>query len=180
MGVLKCFCFCYRLHELYWVRRKSTSNLWKNTTTGHYCYNKSSITKEKTMNILKPVYAHCDIPCGIYETDTMMHSAETCHRMIQKISELQELDSVEKHNTFVRSVMNKEKHAQKVKKELYILWSDYFKPEHLEQFPDLHDTIWKAVKQASVVKQTVSMDEAEKLLAMVHDISHIFEDSRQK
>lgn len=132
------------------------------------------------MKLLKTVYAHCDIPCGIYETDTMMHSAETCRRMIQKIEELGELDSIEKHNTFVRSVVNKEKHAQKVKRELYILWSDYFKPEHLEKYPDLHDRLWKAAKQASTVKQTVSMEEAEKLINMVHDISHLFAETKQK
>lgn len=132
------------------------------------------------MNLLKTADAHCDIPCGIYETDTMMHSAETCRRMIQKIEELGELDNIEKHNSFVRSVMNKEKHAQKVKRELYILWSDYFKPEHLEKYPDLHDQLWKATKQASVVKQTVSMEEAEKLVSQVHDIAHLFTDTKQK
>lgn len=132
------------------------------------------------MKLLKTAYAHCDIPCGIYETDTMMHSAETCRRMIQKIEELGELDNIEKHNTFVRSVMNKEKHAQKVKRELYILWSDYFKPEHLEKYPDLHDQLWKAAKQASTVKQTVSMEETEKLISMVHDISHLFADTKQQ
>lgn len=131
------------------------------------------------MKILKTAYAHCDIPCGIYETDTMMHSAETCRRMIQKIEELGELDAVEKHNTFVRSVMNKEKHAQKVKDELYILWSDYFKPEHVEAYPDLHEKIWKTVKQASTVKQTVSMDETEKLVGMVHDVAHLFADTKK-
>lgn len=131
------------------------------------------------MKFLKPVYAHCDIPCGIYETDTMTHSAETCRRMIQKIQELGELDSIEKHNTFVRSVMNKEKHAQKVKQEIYILWSDYFKPEHLEAHPEIHDLLWKAAKQASTVKQTVSMEEAEKLNSMVHDISHLFADTKK-
>ena len=131
------------------------------------------------MKLFKPAYAHCDIPCGIYETDTMSHSAETCRRMIQKITELGELDSVEKHNTFVRSVMNKERHAQKVKDELYILWSDYFKPEHLAEHPDLHETIWKAAKQASTVKQTVSMEEAEALIALVHDIAHLFQATKR-
>ena len=74
------------------------------------------------MKLLKTAHAHCDIPCGIYETDTMMHSAETCRRMIQRIDALGEVDNNEKHNEFVRSVMNKEKHAQKVKREIYILW----------------------------------------------------------
>lgn len=131
------------------------------------------------MKLVKTAYAHCDIPCGIYETDTMMHSAETCRRMIQKIEELGELDNIEKHNTFVRSVMNKEEHAQKVKNELYILWSDYFKPEHVEKYPQLHDQLWKTVKQASTVKQTVSANEVEKFVTMVHDIAHLFADTKQ-
>lgn len=132
------------------------------------------------MKLLKTVDAHCDIPCGIYETDTMMHSAETCRRMIQIIEGLGELDGIEKYNTFVRSVVNKEKHAHKVKKELCILWSDYFKPEHVEKHPDLHDTLWRTVKQASTVKQTVNMDEAEKLVSMVHDVAHLFAETKAK
>jgi len=131
------------------------------------------------MQLLKTADAHCDIPCGIYETDTITHATETCRRMIQKITELGELDNLEKHNTFVRSVMNKEKHAQRVKHELYVLWSDYFKPEHLEKYPDLHDKLWKAAKQASVVKQTVNMDEVEKLGEMVHDIAHLFAETKK-
>lgn len=132
------------------------------------------------MKLLKTAYAHCDIPCGIYETDTMMHSAETCRRMIQKIEGLGELDSIEKYNGFVRSVVNKEKHAQKVKREIYILWSDYFKPEHFEAHPDLHEQLQSVAKQASVVKQTVSLEEADKLVSMVHDVAHLFADTKQK
>lgn len=130
------------------------------------------------MKFVKTAYAHCDIPCGIYETDTMLHSAETCKRMIQSIENLGEIDNVEKNNSFVRSVMNKEKHAQKVKKEIYILWSDYFKPEHLEKYPDLHEKLWKAAKQASTVKQTVSLPESEKLNELVHEIAHLFADTK--
>lgn len=132
------------------------------------------------MQLIKTVQAHCDIPCGIYETDTMMHSAETCRRMIQKIESLGELDGIEKYNSFVRSVMNKERHAQKVKKELYILWSDYFKAEHIGVYPDLHEQLWLAAKQASTVKQTVSMEEAEKLVSLVHDIAHIFAETKKR
>jgi nickel superoxide dismutase len=120
--------------------------------------------------LIKPVYAHCDIPCGVYETDTMTHSAETCRRMLQKIEELKLEEgepTLEDRNNFVRAIVNKEKHAQKVKDEVYILWSDYFKPEHLEKFPDLHDTLWQTAKQAGKVKQTLSMPETEKLIEMV-------------
>ncbi len=125
------------------------------------------------------VEAHCDIPCGIYETDTMKHAAETCKVMVQKITDLGELDSPEKMNTFVRMVNTKEVHGERVKHELRVLWGDYFKPEHLETHPDLHDTIWKALKQASTVKQGVSMADAEKLSTMVAGVADIFADTKK-
>jgi nickel superoxide dismutase len=133
------------------------------------------------MRFIKPVYAHCDVPCGIYETDTMTHAAATCKRMVEKYQEIGEVDdeSPESMNTAIRCVMTKEKHAQKCKDELYLLWSDYFKPEHLEKFPDLHDTFWKATKQCGAVKQHNNIDECDKLIAMVDSISRIFTDSKK-
>ncbi len=71
-------------------------------------------------------------------------------------------------------VNTKEKHAQLCKEQLYLLWSDFFKPEHLEKFPDLHTDFWMAAKQCGKVKQTVSKEECQKLIDMVHDISHLF------
>lgn len=128
--------------------------------------------------IIKPVYAHCDIPCGIYETDTMRHAAETCVRMVEKIEALGALDTIEKMNNFTRMVAIKEQHAQRAKQEMYVLWSDYFKPEHVVQFPDLHTTFWQATKQTSVVKQSVSKDACEDLLEYVNKIQTIFEQSK--
>lgn len=129
---------------------------------------------------IKPVYAHCDVPCGIYETDTMMHAAATCKRMVEKYNEINGVtdSDAESMNTAIRCVMTKEKHAQKCKNELYLLWSDYFKPEHLEKFPDLHEKFWMATKQCGTVKQTMSIEESDTLIKMVHDISHMFADSK--
>ncbi len=130
---------------------------------------------------IKPVYAHCDLPCGIYETDTMMHAAASCKRMVDKYEAIGKVDDedAESMNTAIRSVMLKERHAQKCKNELYLMWSDYFKPEHLEKFPDLHEKFWVATKQCGKVKQTMSLEECDKLIEMVHDISHIFADSKK-
>lgn len=130
---------------------------------------------------IKPVYAHCDVPCGIYETDTMTHAAATCKKMVEKYQELGEVDdeSPESMNAAVRIIMTKEEHAKKCKEQLYILWSDYFKPEHLEKFPDLHTTFWNAAKQCGKVKQSMNMDECDKLIEMVHEISHMFVDSKK-
>lgn len=130
---------------------------------------------------IKPVYAHCDVPCGIYETDTMMHAAQTCKRMVEKYTEIGEVDdeNPESMNTAIRCVMTKEEHAQLCKDQLYLLWSDYFKQEHLEKFPDLHEKFWMATKQCGTVKQQISMTECDKLIEMVHEISHMFQDSKQ-
>lgn len=130
---------------------------------------------------IKPVYAHCDVPCGIYETDTMRHAADTCLKMLDKIDELGSVSGEKspEHNNFIRMVMTKEKHAQLCKEQIYILWSDYFKPEHLEKTPDLHNQMWLAAKQCSKVKQTLSRDEAQKLISMVHDIAHVFEGTKK-
>lgn len=128
---------------------------------------------------IKPVHAHCDVPCGIYETDTMRHAADTCLKMIEKIEALPD-DMGEKsadHNNYIRMVMTKEKHAQLCKDQIYVLWSDYFKPEHLQKYPDLHDTLWQAAKQCSKVKQTVSREECQKLISQVAAIATIFEES---
>lgn len=131
---------------------------------------------------IKPVSAHCDVPCGIYETDTMTHAAATCLRMTEKIEALEDADQEKSdaHNNFIRMVMTKERHAQLCKEQIYLLWSDYFKPEHLQKFPDLHERMWHAAKQCGKVKQSISKEEAQKLVDMVHEISHVFADSKQQ
>lgn len=127
---------------------------------------------------IKPVYAHCDIPCGIYETDTMTHAAATCRRMVELIDQ-QSGDDLAARNNFARMVLVKEKHAQTVKDQLYILWSDYFKPEHLKDHPDLHQIIWQAAKTASRVKQTVDMVLAEQLQAEVAEVARVFASTKK-
>lgn len=131
------------------------------------------------MKLFGTAYAHCDVPCGVYETDTMRNAAYTCKVMVEKALTLGELDDIEHMNSFVRMVATKEKHAERVKREIAILWGDYFKPEHLEKYPDLHETVWKALKQASKVKQTVSLEETKTLITMVENIARVFADTKK-
>ncbi len=107
-------------------------------------------------------HAHCDIPCGIYDPSAATIAAQT------------EATDLANRNTFIRSVQVKEEHAQICKKELLILWTDYFKPEHLEKYPKLHETFWKAAKLCSKNKQTVDAQAAADLQAAVKEISDIF------
>ena len=69
----------------------------------------------------------------------------------------------------------KEEHAQRCKQELLILWTDYFKEEHLDVFPNLHETFWKAAKLCSINKQEVNMQSAQDLQKAVDEIAEIFE-----
>lgn len=125
--------------------------------------------------------AHCDIPCGIYDPTAAKTAADTVAKMVEKIegfakeiSTAQGAAEVTARNNFIRSVHVKEEHAQLCKKELLILWSDYFKPEHLTKYPDLHDTFWKAAKLCSKNKQSVDAKAAAELVAAVKEISEIF------
>lgn len=136
------------------------------------------------MNILRIVdkifppviaYAHCDVPCGIYDSRPAQIAAETVVKMVEKIEGLpKENPTVNDRNLFVRAVWTKEEHARKCKEELLILWTDFFKSEHLEDFPNLHETIWRAAKLCSKNKQEVSMDLALELKKAVDEIAEMF------
>jgi nickel superoxide dismutase len=125
------------------------------------------------------VSAHCDIPCGIYDPHMAQIAALTVVRMNQLIANLQ-MAGTEKPqmdayaNSFSRYVKTKEDHAETCKRELDILWHDYFRPEHLQQYPDLHEKFWNATKLASRNKQNVDMQAAEQLLSATHEIAEIF------
>jgi nickel superoxide dismutase len=100
-------------------------------------------------------------------------AALTVVRMNQLIEGLQ-TEGAARENSFVRYVKTKEDHAELCKKEIDILWHDYFRPEHLEKFPDLHTIVWNANKLASRNKQNVDMQAAQELLAATHRIAEIF------
>lgn len=127
----------------------------------------------------KPVFAHCDIPCGIYDPHTAQLAAKTVLVMVQKIQILPAKNpTVDEWNSFVRMVMVKEEHAELCKKEILILWTDYFKIEHLERFPDLHDLIWKTTKLCSDNKRMVDEVKAQELIQAVDTIADIFEQTK--
>jgi len=119
---------------------------------------------------VETVSAHCDGPCGVYDPASARIAAEAALSMTKKIKDLGPADS----NTFSRFVSIKEEQAHLAKTELLVLWTDYFKPEHVAQYPDLHDKFWKAAKLCSTVKQEVNEDAANDLMAAIEDIHNIF------
>ena len=131
---------------------------------------------------IESVYAHCDVPCGIYDPHGAAIAAKTVHTMNKKLTELpipapsaSAQEQLEHRNTIVRMVQTKELHAQGCKQELLILWTDYFKPEALAMFPDLHDLFWKAAKLCSYNKQHVDLAKSQELMDAVAKISDMFQ-----
>ena len=125
--------------------------------------------------------AHCDIPCGIYDPHSAQIAALTVLRMTQLIEGLKPPSSgadanqvAAYENSLSRYIEAKEEHAENTKKELAILWGDYFKPEHLEKYPDVHATFWSAIKLASKNKQEANRQAAEDLVAAVQKVSEVF------
>jgi nickel superoxide dismutase len=108
--------------------------------------------------------AHCDLPCGIYDPEQARIEAESCHRMIEKYNASD--DPVFR----ARALHNKEERAELVKHHLDVLWHDYFKPEHLETVPNLHDLFWQANKQVSKVKASTDAADSKKLLDLIDDV----------
>jgi len=133
--------------------------------------------------LLRPAergYAHCDIPCGIYDPHTAQLGAETVARMMTLIAELESPAGGDVaaakafHNSLSRYVAVKEQHAELVKHEVRIIWGDFMKPPDLETAPNLHDTVWNIMRLASACRVGTDLQDASALRAAVDEFAEIF------
>jgi nickel superoxide dismutase len=76
-------------------------------------------------------------------------------------------------------VFIKEQRAELVKHHLWVLWTDYFKPPHLEAHPNLHELFWNATKSAGDAKHTNDVAVAEDLLQQIAEIDRIFWETKK-
>lgn len=123
------------------------------------------------MGLFKPnrtAHAHCDLFCGVYDPAQAMIEA---HSVLKSSEKYHDSDDPVFRD---RCVSIKEERAELVKHHLSVLWSDYFKPHHLEKFPQLHELFWKAIKAASEAKKTMDPDAGHKLIAAIGEVSDIF------
>jgi len=124
--------------------------------------------------------AHCDGPCGIYDPSSARIAGEAVVSMTNKMlglkcPEVENADAMASYlNTMSRYTAIKEEEAQRCKDELLILWTDYFKPQHLESFPELHEIFWNAAKLCSSCKVEVSVQHCEELMEAIEKIHNIF------
>ncbi len=119
------------------------------------------------------VYAHCDLPCGVYDPAQARIEAQSVYNILKKMPELDNDDMRD------RGIFIKEQRSELVKHHLWVLWTDYFKPEHLEKFPGLHDLFWKATKAAGEAKRSMDLASGEKLIAAIDEIGKIFEQTKE-
>ena len=121
------------------------------------------------------VRAHCDVPCGIYDPAGAVTAARTVARMVELIGQIEPgSTALADRNKFVRCITVKEQHAELVKHEVQVIWSDYFKAEHLAAFPDLHTKVWNLLKLAGKNKQGIDAQAAADLEAATKEFADMF------
>jgi nickel superoxide dismutase len=121
---------------------------------------------------IRPVYAHCDLPCGVYDPAQARIEAQSVLEIQKKMANFEGDDRT-------RALFIKEERAELVKHHLWVLWTDYFKPVHLEKYPDLHEKFWLATKQAGECKHHSEPEEGQKLLDMIDEIATIFWETKK-
>lgn len=123
------------------------------------------------MRIFKPAttaHAHCDLFCGVYDPAQAKIEALSVLKSAQKYQD--STDEVFR----ARALAIKEERAEVCKHDLMVLWADFFGPEHVEQFPQIHDLFWRAIRAAGAAKKSVDPADGEKLVALIDEISAIF------
>src|SRR3954447_26587536 len=120
-----------------------------------------------------PAYAHCDLPCGVYDPAQARIEAESVKACQEKYQGND--DPVFRE----RAVQIKEERADLVKHHLWVLWTDYFKPDHLAKYPDLHDKFWKATKLAGDSKKSLDPAQVQQLLDAIGEIDKIFWETKK-
>jgi len=114
------------------------------------------------------VSAHCDLPCGVYDPAQARIEALSVKGCMEKYNASSDADFK------VRATLIKEERCELVKHHLWVLWTDYFKVDHLKAFPNLHDLFWMATKSAGEAKKTNDVNVADRLLSEIDAIAEIF------
>jgi len=127
---------------------------------------------------LETVDAHCDIPCGIYDPHQAQIGALTVIRMVDLIHSMVEEhgkgDTAEFINSMARYIATKEEHAEATKHEIRVIWGDFIKDAHLEEYPQLNGLVHKIMQLGSKARQTVNRETAVELLEAVNEFAAIF------
>ncbi len=134
----------------------------------------------------KKSFAHCEIPCGIYDDEMRIHMIKEDLLTIEKsIRAIIELSNAKKdpmvYNQLVRWIDNKEKHAKKIQK---IVWQYFLtqrvKPvdskdkekykKYLKKLELLHQISFYAMK----TKQTTDLKYVNKIRKLLDEFEEVY------
>lgn len=120
-------------------------------------------------------YAHCDLPCGVYDPAQARLEAESVKACMQKYNASDDPEFK------ARAIAIKEERSHMVKEHLWVLWTDYFKAPHFEKYPQLNELFNQATKLAGAggTKGTCDVAVADELLAKIDEIAAIFWETKK-
>ena len=121
--------------------------------------------------ILRPNHvanAHCDLFCGVYDPAQAKIEAMSCLKTAQKYQD--SADEVFR----ARAIFIKEERAELVKHHISVLATDFFKAHHYEQYPNLHDLMWRAGVAAGNAKKSMDPAVSQDMIDLIDEISDIF------
>jgi nickel superoxide dismutase len=121
-----------------------------------------------------PVWAHCEIPCGIYDdrvrVQLIAEHTGTIEKSMQQIIELQKAKTVN-YNQLVRWINNKENHADEIQE----IVSQYFMTQRIKtdsaQYARTISVLHQMLIAAMKCKQTTDL----KYIAELNELRKAFE-----
>jgi len=129
-------------------------------------------------------YAHCEIPCGIYDDASrvaaMRENVTTIEKSIKQITELSAA-AEKNYNQIVRWVMNKEDHAN----QLQEIATQYFMFQRIKPADETDQAAWtsyqkqltlmhKITVHAMKAKQTTDLAEVETLRGLIDEFEKLY------
>lgn len=132
-----------------------------------------------------PLLAHCEIPCGVYGDDARFAAIEedltTIEKSMVQIAALAGQTDAQSANQLARWVANKEEHANKIQRVV----AQYFMTQRLKEVEEGAEAVaaytgklvllHKMLRGAMQCKQTVDLEQVEKMRALLHEFKHAYQ-----
>lgn len=131
------------------------------------------------LNIIpyKIAFAHCDIPCGIYDVQNLQMAAHTVYRMTDLLKQVKREDELKAEHDIARVVHVKEEHVNILEHELSTLSDDYFKND-FSKYEGLEELFSKAKIVGGKCRTGIDISSCEELIEISMKISEIYYDSK--
>ena len=129
--------------------------------------------------------AHCEIPCGVYGDDARFAALEedltTIEKAMAQIAALADPTDAQSANQLARWVATKEDHANKIQRVV----AQYFMTQRLKEVEEGDEAmaaytgklvlLHKMLRGAMRCKQTVDLEQVEKMRALLHEFKHAYQ-----